>query len=167
MCHLTKERVLDNNELNRRIRYSLQLDDADAVAMMQLAGTTASASQAAAWRTREGEPGFEPCPREALVALLDGLILDRRGPPPRKEGAEMPAPAVERHINNAVLKQLRIALALRTEEVHQLMVAGGGKLAKSEVGAFFRKPDARNFRVCGDQVLRWFLAGLAERRETD
>jgi len=156
---------LDNNELNRRIRYSLQLDDADAITLMGLAGVAVTPEQAAGWRIREGEPGHEACPRQALTGMLDGLILDRRGPPPGNAEPAKPAP-VERHINNALLKQLRIALSLRTEEVHELIVAGGGKLAKSETGAFFRKPEARNYRVCGDQVLRWFLAGLAERRES-
>lgn len=154
---------MDNNELNRRIRYSLQLDDATAIRLMQLGGVEATEAQAAAWRTREGEAGFEPCPKAALSALLSGLILDRRGPPPA--GAPTAAPA-EKHINNAVLKQLRIALSLRTDDVHQLIIDGGGKLAKSEVGALFRNAEARNYRVCGDQLLRWFLAGLAARRET-
>ena len=66
--------------------------------------------------------------------------------------------------NNEVLKKLRIAMSLKTDDVHAVIVQGGGKLGKSEVGALFRKTTARNYRRCGDQVLRWFLAGLAARR---
>jgi len=53
---------------------------------------------------------------------------------------------------------------LRTEAVQAAVMAGGGELSKSEINALFRRPDARNYRVCGDQVLRWFLSGLARQR---
>jgi len=67
--------------------------------------------------------------------------------------------------NNEVLKRLRIALSLKADEVGALINAGGGKLGKSEVNALFRNPSARNYRRCGDQVLRWFLTGLAKKRD--
>jgi len=38
-------------------------------------------------------------------------------------------------------------------------------MSASEASALFRKPDARNYRECGDQVLRQFIAGLVKRRE--
>jgi len=67
--------------------------------------------------------------------------------------------------NNIVLKQLRIALSLRSDDVHAILKDGGSALSASEAGALFRKPEARNFRQCGDQVLRQFIAGLVVRRE--
>jgi len=67
--------------------------------------------------------------------------------------------------NNLVLKQLRIALSLRSDDVHAILKDGGSALSASEAGALFRKPEARNFRQCGDQVLRQFIAGLVVRRE--
>ena len=76
--------------------------------------------------------------------------------------SESKKPSVIRD-NNVVLKQLRIAFKLRTDDVHNLIVRGGGRITKSETGALFRNPSARNFRRCGDQVLRWFLKGLGER----
>ena len=163
---------MDNNELNRRVRYALALDDAEAVRLMALGGSTVTAYMAAAHRCKEEEPGFQACPDDLLLALLAGLVLDRRGVPPG-QNADPGSPDINKKTetsysmvmdNNTVLKQLRIALSLRTEQVQELIVAGGGKLGKSEVGAFFRKSDARNYRRCGDQVIRWFLSGLAERR---
>ncbi len=166
---------MDNNEFNRRIRYALRLDDAETVRLIQLGGQWVSLEQAGSFRRKDDEPDYLACPDGVLLALLDGLILDRRGPPPERTTAPDASktsagttqevvgtvPAVN---NNLVLKQLRIALALRSDDIYTLMVAGGGKVGKTEVGAFFRSPEARNYRRCGDQAVRWFLSGLAAQR---
>lgn len=167
---------MDSNDLNRRVRYALMLDDADVAQMLTLAGYEVDHTDIAGWRIKEGAEGFLACPPVALRAMLDGLIIERRGP--REEVVDTsPAPAdvkpappkrsVDLIDNNEVLKQLRIALSLKSDDVHGLIQQGGGKLAKSEVGALFRKPAARNYRQCGDQVLRWFLAGLAKQRDAE
>ncbi len=167
---------MDNNEFNRRIRYALRLDDAETVRLIQMGGQWVSLEQAASFRCKDDEPDFLACPDDVLLALLDGLVLDRRGPPPERtttpdasktnagtrQEAVGTVPAVN---NNLVLKQLRIALALRSDDIYTLMVAGGGKVGKTEVGAFFRSPEARNYRRCGDQAVRWFLSGLAAQRK--
>jgi len=136
------------------------LDDNDALKLIRLGGNSAALEDIVSWRLKEGEADYVACPDAGLAALLAGLILKRRGPPP--EGANFDQ--VRRLDNNVLLKQLRIALSLRSEEVHSLIQEGGGKVAASEVTAFFRKPDHRNYRTCGDQVMRWFLNGLALKR---
>ena len=181
---------MDSNDLNRRMRYALMLDDADVGELLQLAGFAATAEQIAAWREREGAEGYQPCPPQALNCMLDGLIVKHRGArsdPPATAGGSAGAggrvnpgglasaggpansgnaPVDDKAVidNNDMLKKLRIALSLKTDDVHDVIVQGGGKVGNSEVGALFRKPGARNYRRCGDQVLRWFLAGLAARR---
>lgn len=164
---------MDTNDLNRRIRYALSLDDADAQSLMNLAGyPQVTPEQMAAWRSKETDPGFQICPEESIIALLDGLILDRRGPRNSPDAAlQVSEPVAEddkpAHLdNNTVLKQLRIALSLRTDDVHAMISAGGGRLGKTEVSALFRKTSARNYRRCGDQVMRWFLAGVALQRDS-
>jgi len=133
--------------------------------LMKQGGVDASMEQIVAWRLKEGQAEYSPCPDASLAALLSGLILDRRGPPPESTSSKHQVPA--RLDNNLMLKQLRVALSLRTEEVHSLITDGGGKLAPTEVSAFFRKPEHRNYRSCGDQVMRWFLSGLASKRLAD
>lgn len=159
---------MDNNEYMRRIRYALKLDDAESMRLIKLGGVHASLAQTKAWRCKEGDEDFESCPDSAIGAFLDGLILDRRGPPPAHAAAKQASgesALTARLDNNAVLKQLRIALSLRTEDIHSLLVAGGGRLGKAEVNALFRSPEARNYRSCGDQVMRCVLSGLAARRD--
>lgn len=179
---------MDNNEFNRRIRYALRLDDAETLRLMKLGEHYASEEQVAGYRCKDDDPAYIACPDAALLALLDGLILDRRGPPPANAvsagnsaakasqentsqadsgaaGKKSDAADTSAVNNNLVLKQLRIALSLRSDEIYELISAGGGKIGKTEVGAFFRSPQARNYRRCGDQGVRWFLKGLAARRD--
>lgn len=197
---------MDNNDCNRRIRYALQIDDTEACRLITLgsgkpgesvpepapesAPEPVTPALVAAWRLKEGDEGYRPCPDSAIISMLNGLVQDRRGPPPElknagggsaatgvttaagiwnKAHAKKAEKMAEEQLtlsNNLILKQIRIALSLKSDEVHGLIEAGGGRLGKNEVGAFFRNPQARNFRRCGDQVLRWFLNGLASRRDT-
>ena len=180
---------MDSNDLNRRVRYALMLDDADVIDLLNISAFPAEIEEVSGWRLKEGEQGHVQCPPEALKRMLDGLIIQRRGVQSKPDVNKLStADAVtsttnndalekitskneqrgNREVdNNDVLKQLRIALSLKVDDVHALICDGGGKLGKSEVNALFRKSSARNFRRCGDQVLRWFLAGLAVRRQAD
>ncbi|MFK7890232.1 MAG: DUF1456 family protein [Granulosicoccus sp.] len=169
---------MNTNDLNRRLRYALSLDDKSVQELLGLGNYAADITQISAWRKQPEDDNFEECPGQAIDALLEGLIVKNRGPSPtaavtaaESEGASLANREAESRRfpeidNNTLLKQLKIALSLRTDEVQQLIHEGGGKLGKSEVNALFRRPSARNFRRCGDQVLRWFLAGLAARRAT-
>ena len=169
---------MDCNDINRRVRYALKLDDADVAEILEISQYSALAQEIAGWRLKEGQEGHRDCPPSALFAMLDGLIIQRRGPRdddklendktlPSSKAAPRKDALKDALDNNHVLKQLRIALSLRAEDVHLLIQQGGGKLGKSEVNALFRKPSARNYRRCGDQVLRWFLTGLARQRGAD
>ncbi len=163
---------MDNSDVALRIRYAASLDDAETVRVIALGGQELDVATVAAWReskknedttdSRRGE-----CQQADLDALLAGLVIARRGPPPTsKQSIQAPPQSKEPSTfrdNNVVLKQLRIAFKLRTDDVHTLIVRGGGRITKSETGALFRNPSARNYRRCGDQVLRWFLKGLGEQ----
>lgn len=63
-------------------------------------------------------------------------------------------------VNNDILKKLRIALKLKDTDILEILKLAGMELSAAELGALFRTPDHRNYKVCGDQVLRRFLDGL-------
>ena len=63
-------------------------------------------------------------------------------------------------VNNDILKKLRIALKLKDTDILEILKLSGMELSATELGAFFRAPDHRNYKECGDQVLRRFLDGL-------
>jgi len=63
-------------------------------------------------------------------------------------------------VNNDILKKLRIALKLKDTDILEILKLAGMELSATELGALFRAPDHRNYKECGDQVLRRFLDGL-------
>ncbi len=62
--------------------------------------------------------------------------------------------------NNDILKKLRIALKLKDTDILETLKLSDFEISKTELNAFFRKSDHRNYKECGDQVLRRFLDGL-------
>lgn len=62
--------------------------------------------------------------------------------------------------HNDILKKLRVALKLRDDDIVEILKLVDFRISKSELGAFFRKPDHPKFMPLGDQILRNFLNGL-------
>ena len=148
-----------NNDVLRRLRYALSLDDKQMQGMFALMKNDISADYLKQIMTKEGEPGYVSCRDSLLGIFLDGLIIHYRG---LREGDSLPE--VKKTLNNnEILQKLRIALSLRTEDVLDILKLANFRLSKGELSAFFRKPDHRNYKECGDQVLRNFLQGLSKK----
>ena len=150
-----------NNDVLRSIRYMLDLGDAQIVQIAQLAdpGLELDKEAVHSFLKKEGEAGYADCSDRVLAHFLDGLVLHRRG---RDESR--PARPVEKRVsNNLVLKKLRVAFELRDEDMHRAFADAGLAVSKPELSALFRQPDHRNYRACGDQMLRNFLKGLTLR----
>ena len=62
--------------------------------------------------------------------------------------------------NNDILKKLRVALQLKDEDVQKILKLSDFEISISEINALYQKPDHRNYKDCGDQLLRNFLDGL-------
>jgi len=62
--------------------------------------------------------------------------------------------------NNDIFKKLRVAHALRDDDIIKIMDLVDFRISKSELGAFFRKEGHPKYVECGDQILRNFLNGL-------
>jgi len=58
---------------------------------------------------------------------------------------------------------LRIALALKDDDILDILALVDFRLSKHELSAFFRAPTHRQSRQCKDQVLRNFLNGMQKR----
>jgi uncharacterized protein YehS (DUF1456 family) len=65
--------------------------------------------------------------------------------------------------NNEILKKLRIALELKDTDFIEILKLADFEITKSELSALFRSADHRNYKECGDQILRNFLNGLIIR----
>jgi uncharacterized protein YehS (DUF1456 family) len=92
-----------------------------------------------------------------MGAFLDGLITSRRGP---RDESTRPAPSDGLLNNNLILRKLRIALELNDADMLAIFRQAGVSLSKAELSALFRGVGQRNYKECGDQLLRNFVRGL-------
>lgn len=150
-----------NNDVLRSIRYMLDLGDAKVVEIVRLADPAfpIEKTDIQAFLKRDEDDGYLECSDAVLARFLDGLIVHYRGKDDRS-----PARAIEKRVtNNLVLKKLRVAFELKDVDMHQAFADAGFPISKPELSALFRQPDHKNYRACGDQLLRNFLKGLTLR----
>ncbi|GHD66012.1 hypothetical protein GCM10007164_03910 [Luteimonas padinae] len=150
-----------NNDVLRSIRYMLDLGDQHVVELARLADPSFALEkeEVRAFLLKEDEPGYQPCSDAVLAHVLDGLIVHLRG----RDDSVAPRPVEKRISNNVVLKKLRVAFELRDVDMHQVFADAGFPVSKPELSALFRQPGHKNYRACGDQLLRNFLKGLTLR----
>ena len=150
-----------NNDILRSVRYMLDLGDGKIVDIIKLSDAEFSISKedVQSFLKKEMDEGYVECSDRVLAHFLDGLVFHYRG----KNESLPPRPLEKRITNNLVLKKLRVAFELKDADMHQAFVDAGFPVSKPELSALFRQPDHKNFRTCGDQLLRNFLKGLTLR----
>jgi uncharacterized protein YehS (DUF1456 family) len=62
--------------------------------------------------------------------------------------------------NNDILKKLRVAHKLTTDDIQKILLLANFNASSSELNSFFRNEDHPKYKECGDQILRNFLNGL-------
>lgn len=148
-----------NNDVLRSVRYMLNLNNDDMVKIFALADSPVTAEQIVVWTKKEDEDNFKLCPDILMATFLNGLIYFRRGKDDSK-----PVPKIERKMtNNIILKKLRIAFDLKSDDVLAILLGQDFRVSTPEITAMMRAPEHKNFRACGDQFLRYFLRGLTAR----
>ena len=146
---------LSNNDILRRFRYALNINDGQLSQAFSLAGQAQTATTIAALLKHEGDAEFVECSDQQLAAFLDGFIIQKRGPRP-----DAPPSPVNRMNNNDILKKIRVALQLRDDDLVAIMARSATPVGASEISALFRQKNHPKFKLCGDQFLRNFLTGL-------
>ena len=149
---------MDNNDIMRRIRFALKLNDLQMVEIFGLADFVITEKTVISILKKEEDAEFKTCPDIMLDAFLDGFIIKKRG----KTEDEKKENNTEKMSNNIVLKKLKIALNLKSEEIQGILMKEGVEVSKSELSAVMRRAGHRNYKECGDRYLRNFLKGLAE-----
>lgn len=146
---------MNNNDVLRRIRFIFNFGDSKMISIFGLADQQVTRAEISDWLKKEDDPAYQECSDTQLAIFLNGLINDKRG---KKEGAQ-PLPE-KRLTNNIIFMKLKIALDLKAEDVLEIMALADFAMSKSELSAFFRKPDHKHYRDCKDQILRNFLQGV-------
>lgn len=146
---------MTNNDLLRRIRYTFDLSDSKMIEIYALGEIEVSREQVSQWLKKDEDDDFVACEDVELAAFLNGFIALKRG---KKDGEPVKNETILN--NNAMLRKVKIALNLQGEDMAEIFQLAGFALSNHEISAFFRKPEHKNFRLCKDQVLRYFLQGL-------
>ena len=150
-----------NNDILRRVRYALNIKDRTMLDIFKYGDNQITHEAFLNLLKREGAEDFLKCSNKVLEAFLDGLIILKRGKQEPKDGKEYtPVKITKNNINNIILKKLKIALSLKSDDMLQIFKLAGLELSSSELSAVFRKEDHKNYRECGDKYIRNFLKGL-------
>ena len=153
---------MNNNDIIRKIRYIFDYNDSTMLKIFKSTGLEVSIEQLSNWLKKDEDEDFVGIYDKDLASFLNGFINEKRG---KREG-EQPKPE-KTLTNNIILRKLKIAMNLQSEDILNLLKLADIKFSKHELSAFFRKPSQKQFRMCKDQFLRNFLLGLQLKNRKD
>lgn len=146
---------MDNNDVFRRIRYIFDYNDSEMIELFELADLKVSRAEVISWLKQEDNKSFVELPDNKLAVFLNGLIIKKRG---RRDG---PKPIPETRLtNNIILRKLKIALDLKTDDILKMLILMDKRISEHELSAFLRNPKHRKYRECNDQYLRNFMNSI-------
>jgi len=149
---------MSNNDILRTLRYTFDFKDSEMIEIFALAGREVNRSEVINWMKKEDEEDFQALFDKDLAYFLNGLIIKNRG---KKDGE---IPKAEKSLNNnQIFRKLRIALTYKEDDILEVLSSVGMHISPHELSAFFRNPKQSQYRVCHDQVLRYFLRGLQKK----
>lgn len=171
---------MDNNDILIRLRYALDIKNKDMVKIFKLGGMEVTEEDMLKMliKSKDSDKADNKafldvreekihCNNLMLESFLNGFIIFKRGDKDLKldqsEKPEEPHLSIKdnSNVNNVVLKKLKIALALTSEDVLDILKKAGVVITKGELGAVLRKEGQKNYKQCGDRYVRNFLKGLA------
>lgn len=168
---------MTNNDILIRLRYALDIKDNDMVEIFKLGDIDVTKEEVQMILTKEvdsfdydTEEEYEqaleeeeilPINNNKLESFLNGLIIFKRGRQEPKPGQPAKPPFSNESANNILFKKVKIALALTTDDIIDIIGEAGVTITKGELGAFLRKKGHKNYKTCMDKYARNFLKGLA------
>ena len=180
-----EEVLMNNNDILIRLRYALDIKDIDMVEIFKLGGVILTKEDVLEilttskddkhndstdmQGTRQQVRNLE-CSNNKLESFLNGFIIFKRGKQDRLPG-EINKPIFTikntKSVNNVMLKKIKIALALTSDDIIDILKEAGVELTKGELSAVLRKEGQKNYKECGDRYARNFLKGLAMRYRSE
>ncbi|MGL4998499.1 MAG: DUF1456 family protein [Cetobacterium sp.] len=153
---------MTNNDVLRRVRYALRINDKAMLEVFKLGGFELTLEELAPILSKPEVEGFKSCSNQHLVEFLNGLIIYKRGVQKNAPVREEETLPNNKNINNYILRKLRIALNFKSEDMIDAFKTGGVEMSESELSAIFRRPDHKNYREAGDKYVRVFISGITE-----
>jgi uncharacterized protein YehS (DUF1456 family) len=160
--------MMENNDILIRLRYALEIKNKEMAEIFKLGGVDVTVPEVIKILTKSDDDYDDDvqikCNNSMFDSFLNGFILFKRGKQEPKPGqADTLEPSIKKsaNVNNLLLKKVKIALALTTEDMLDLFEKAGITVTKGELGALLRKEGHKNYKECGDKFARNFLKGLA------
>ncbi|MDF2821046.1 MAG: hypothetical protein K0R15_1487 [Clostridiales bacterium] len=170
---------MNNNDILIRLRYALDIKDTDMVEIFKLGGIETTKEEVMKLLVKSKdyqddsedfddieEVEAEVCSNYMIESFLNGFIIFKRGKLETTPGQpERPVLYIKdgASVNNIMLKKLKIALGLSSEDMLDILASAGVVITKGELSAIFRKEGHKNYKECGDKYARKFLRGLSKR----
>lgn len=169
---------MNNNDILIRLRYALDIKDSDMIEIFNLGGINISKEELLRMLLNPKKDGdvkvkddefiankdMKKCNNYMLESFFNGFIIFKRG----KQDKNTSEPGKHefmikdnKAVNNVMLKKIKIALSLTSEDMLDIFELSGITLSKSELSAVLRREGQRNHKECGDRYARNFLKGLA------
>jgi len=144
-----------NNDLLRRISTIVNFNDEKILTVFALGECAITQEQLTTFFKEKDNSVYQVLSDCELASFLNGLIIDKRG---ATDGPQRQAEQILS--NNAIFNKLKIAFALKADDVINILSLAGLTLGKYELSAFFRNVNHKHYRECNDDVLSTFLKGL-------
>ena len=169
---------MDNNDILIRLRYAMDIKDIEMVKIFKLGGLKVTEEEVRKLLIKSKSSYYNEvvnhgeieerienieCKNSALDSFLNGFIIFKRGKKDTKPGQpERPVLSINNseNRNNIMLKKLKIALSLTSDDMLDIFKAAGVIVTKGELSALFRKEGHKHYKECGDKYARNFLKGL-------
>lgn len=175
---------MDNNDILIRLRFALDIKDTDMIKIFKLGGIKVTKEDVLKILTKTQDPfdeeyddydeyneyeeNYIKCDNQMLDAFLNGFIIFKRGEQATKPGQVKKVTILKHNnVNNILLKKLKIALSLTSDDMLDLFKLAGITVSKSELSAILRKEGHKNYKECGDMFARNILKGLALKHRKD
>jgi len=154
---------MDNNDILISLSDALDIKDTDMVEIFKLGGAELTDKEIKKMLIKSKEENIE-CQNSTLESFLNGFIIFKRGKQDPKPGQpERPILSIKdsENLNNIMLKKLKIALSLSSDDMLDIFKKTGAIVTKEELSALFRKEGNTHYKACSDKYATNFLKGLA------
>jgi uncharacterized protein YehS (DUF1456 family) len=171
---------MNNSDILIRLRYALDIKDSDMIEIFKLGDLEVTKEEVIKMLTKskgsyhneaddnddDVEEDEDNVSNFMLESFLNGFIIFKRGKQDPIVGQpERPVLSLKERgsVNNVMLKKLKIALTLTSQDMLDILEEAGVNVTKGELSALFRKEGHKHYIECGDKYARNFLKGLAIR----
>jgi len=168
---------MNNNDILIKLRHALDIKNTDMVEIFKLGGIKLSEEDVQKMLmgskeicsdgsdNKDETEEITKCKNSTLESFLNGFIIFKRGEQELKPGQSEIAPLSiisNKSINNIMLKKLKIALSLSSQDMLDIFEEAGDTITKDELSNLFRKEGHKHYKKCDDKHAMNFINGLAK-----